>query len=126
MRLLLLIGLGSALGGMVRYGLSGFVARRMDEIFPWGTLTVNVVGSLLIGLLAGLHETARLPLSPEARGFLMIGVLGGFTTFSSFSLQTLQRLHDGDWWRAGANVVFSIVLCLGAVALGYGLARMAD
>lgn len=126
MRLLLLVALGSALGGVMRYWLSGLVATRVGEVFPWGTLAVNVLGSFLIGLLAGLDASGRMGLTPGARGFLMIGVLGGFTTFSSFSLQTLQRLHDGDWLRAGGNVVLSVVLCLGAAALGFWLARLAD
>lgn len=123
MRLLLLIALGSALGGVARYWLSGAVASRVGEVFPWGTLAVNVLGSALIGLLAGLSDSARMPLSAEARGFLMVGVMGGFTTFSSFSLQTLQRLQDGDWARAGANVVASVFLCLFAAWAGYALAR---
>jgi len=126
MRLVLLIALGSALGGVARYWLSGLVATRVGEVFPWGTLVVNIVGSLLIGLLAGLHDSARVPLSADARDFLMIGVMGGFTTFSSFSLQTLQRLQEGDWLRAGGNIVASVVLCLVAVAVGYWLARLAD
>jgi fluoride exporter len=123
MRLVLLIALGSALGGVARYWLSGVVASHVGELFPWGTLAVNVLGSALIGLLAGLSDSARMPLSADVRGFLMVGVMGGFTTFSSFSLQTLQRLQDGDWWRAGANVVASVVLCLLAAWAGYALAR---
>jgi CrcB protein len=126
MRLILLIALGSAIGGVARYWLSGLVATRVGELFPWGTLVVNIVGSAVIGLLAGLHDSARVPLSADVRGFLMIGIMGGFTTFSSFSLQTLQRLQEGDWMRAGLNIVLSVVLCLAAVALGYWLARLAD
>jgi fluoride exporter len=126
MRVILLVALGSALGGVARYWLSGLVATRVGEVFPWGTLIVNVLGCGIIGLLAGLHDVARVPLSADARAFLMIGILGGFTTFSSFSLQTLQRLQEGDWLRAGLNVLLSVVLCLAAVALGYWLARLAD
>lgn len=126
MRLILLIACGSALGGVARYWLSGVVAHRFGELFPWGTLVVNIVGCALIGLLSGLHDSARVPLSAEARGFLMIGVMGGFTTFSSFSLQTLQRVQEGDWLRAVANVLLSVILCLVAVAFGYWLARLAD
>lgn len=114
------IGLGSALGGMARYGCSGLAARYIGAAFPWGTLIVNVSGSLIIGFLAALAAAdGRLLISPDARAFLMIGVCGGFTTFSAFSIETLNLAHDGDWLRAGANVVLSVVLCLLAVWLGY-------
>lgn len=125
MRALLLIATGSALGGVARYWVSGFVAARVGETFPWGTLVVNVVGSAIIGVLAAFGDSARIGLPPEARQFLMVGVLGGFTTFSSFSLQTLRLAQDGDWLRAGGNIVLSVVVCLVAVAAGYRLARMA-
>ena len=114
------IGLGSALGGMARYGCSGLAARYIGAAFPWGTLIVNVAGSLIIGFLATLAVTdGRLLVSPDARAFLMIGVCGGFTTFSAFSIETLDLARDGDWLWAGANVVLSVVLCLLAVWLGY-------
>ncbi len=125
MRIVLLVALGSAVGGVARYWLSGLVAARVGEIFPWGTLVVNVVGSMLIGLFAGLHASARMPLTPEVRSFLMIGAMGGFTTFSSFSLQTLQRCTRATG-AAGANVVLSLLFCLGGAALGYWFARLAD
>jgi len=101
------------------------VAGRVGETFPWGTLVVNVVGSVLIGVLAGFGDSGRIALPAEARQFLMVGVLGGFTTFSSFSLQTLRMLQDGDWMRASGNVFLSVVLCLVAVAIGYRIARVA-
>ena len=114
------IGLGSALGGMARYGCSGLAARYIGAAFPWGTLIVNVSGSLVIGFLASLAAAdGRLLLSPDARAFLMIGLCGGFTTFSAFSIETLDLARDGDWLWAGANVVLSVVLCLLAVWLGY-------
>ena len=114
------IGLGSALGGMARYGCSGLAARYIGAAFPWGTLIVNVSGSLAIGFLASLAVAdGRLLLSPDARAFLMIGLCGGFTTFSAFSIETLDLARDGDWLWAGANVVLSVVLCLLAVWLGY-------
>ena len=114
------IGLGSALGGMARYGCSGLAARYIGAAFPWGTLIVNVSGSLVIGFLAALAVAdGRLLISPDARAFLMIGLCGGFTTFSAFSIESLDLVRDGDWLSAGANVVLSVVLCLLAVWLGY-------
>jgi len=118
----LIIALGSALGGAARYWCSGLVAQRVGEVFPWGTLVVNVVGSLLIGMLGAMSEPdGRWYLEPSTRQFLMIGVLGGFTTFSSFSLQTLNLLRDGEWLHAIANVLGSVSACLLAVWLGFSL-----
>jgi CrcB protein len=117
------IGLGSALGGMARYGCSGLVARLIGETFPWGTIVVNVTGSFVIGLFATLTEPdGRLFVSATARQFVMLGLLGGFTTFSSFSLQTLNLLRDGEWLQAGTNIVGSVLLCLMAVWLGHVIA----
>jgi fluoride exporter len=119
----LAVALGSALGGVARYGLSGLVARSFGETFPWGTLLVNVIGSFLIGFVATLTgPDGRLLVSPVARQFWMPGIFGGFTTFSSFSLQTLTLAQDGEWARAGANVGLSVALCLIAVWLGAVLA----
>jgi len=111
----LLVIIGSALGGMARYGLSGAVARRIGETFPWGTLVVNVSGCFLIGVFAATVAATDHAL----RSLLMTGICGGYTTFSSFSLQTLNLVRDGDMVRAGANVVASVVLCLIAVWLGH-------
>jgi fluoride exporter len=112
--------LGSALGGVLRYWCSGLIARWFGETFPWGTLVVNVAGSLLIGLIATLSAPdGRLLIGTLTRQFIMLGVLGGFTTFSSFSLQTLLLLREGDWMRAGGNVVGSVALCMLAVWLGH-------
>ncbi len=114
------VGLGSALGGMARYGCSGLAARYLGVPFPWGTLFVNVSGSLVIGFLATLAvPDGRLLGSEAARTFLMIGVCGGFTTFSSFSIETLDLARDGQWQWATANAVFSLVLCLLAVWVGH-------
>ena len=120
-----LIFLGGGLGSVARWLASGLVATRFGEAFPWGTLVVNVVGSAIIGVLAAFGDSARLGLPAEARLFLMVGVLGGFTTFSSFSLQTLRLMQDGDWLRAAGNVLLSVAVCLVAVAAGYRLARFA-
>ena len=114
------IAIGSAIGGMLRFACSGLIAARIGEIFPWGTLAVNVSGSLVIGFFFTLTEPdGRLLVGTTARQFVMIGVCGGFTTFSSFSLQTLNLARDGDWLRASANIVGSVVLCLVAVWLGH-------
>jgi len=118
--LYLLIALGGALGSVGRFALSGFVAHHWGETFPWGTLIVNVLGSFLIGFFATLTSPdGRLLVSPGGRQFFMAGVLGGFTTFSSFSLQTLNLVRDGEWWQAGGNVAGSVVACLVAVWLGH-------
>jgi len=120
MSLYLWIFLGSGLGGLARFALSGLVAHRYGETFPWGTLVVNVLGSLIIGFFATLTAPdGRLFVGASARQFVMTGLLGGFTTFSSFSLQTLALARDGEWLRAGANGGGALVLCLVAVWLGH-------
>ena len=117
------IALGSALGGVLRYWCSGLVARAFGETFPWGTIVVNVVGSLLIGLFATLSgPDGRLFVGTMARQFVMLGLLGGFTTFSSFSLQTLSLAQNGEWVQAATNIVGSVLLCLMGVWLGHALA----
>lgn len=99
--------------------LSLFLASRYGESFPVGTLVVNVTGSFLIGLFAGLTgPQGVLLVSPLWRQFVTIGMMGGYTTFSSFSLQTLTLVSDGEWLRAGLNIVLSVGLCLLAVWLG--------
>jgi len=119
------VAVGSALGGVARYWCSGIIANLVGETFPWGTLIVNVVGSFLIGLIATVSGTdGRFIISAEARQFLMVGILGGFTTFSSFSLQTLTLARDGQWLLVGANVMGSVVLCLIMVWAGHMLATM--
>lgn len=113
------VAIGAALGGVARYGLSGLIAHSFGETFPWGTLIVNVLGSFLIGLIAVVTgPDGRLLVGTVARQFMMAGVLGGFTTFSSFSLQTLTLIQDGEWFYAAGNVTLSVVLCLAGVWLG--------
>jgi len=117
------IAFGSAIGGVVRYWLSGAVAHPLGETFPFGTLMVNVVGSLIIGFVATLTAPeGRIFMASDTRQFIMFGVCGGFTTFSSFSLQTLTLMQSGEWWRAMGNVLVSVVLCLTAVWVGHVLA----
>jgi len=117
------VGLGSALGGMGRYWCSGVVARLVGETFPWGTLFVNVTGSFLIGFFATLTgPDGRIFAGTTTRQFFMLGVFGGFTTFSSFSLQTLNLVQDGELLQASGNIIGSVLLCLISVWLGHVLA----
>ncbi len=117
------IGLGSALGGMARYWLSGVVGRFAGETFPLGTLVINVTGSFVIGFFATLTDPDGILLvKPQHRHFFMSGLCGGYTTFSSFSLQTLNLAREGEWLKAGINSFASLFLCLLAVWLGHILA----
>lgn len=119
---LLLIAVGGALGSVLRYGLSSGIHVWLGRGFPYGTLLVNVAGSFLIGLLVVLishHEN----LSPLWRSFLLVGILGGFTTFSSFSLETVELLQRGDWLKSVLNVTGNVLLCLAVCALGMQLGR---
>ena len=117
------IALGGALGSLARYFASEALARALGPAFPWGTLAVNVSGSLLIGFVAGWENDAgRLMDSAFARQFVMVGICGGYTTFSAFSLQTLGMLQAGDVGRAGANVAAAVLLCVFAAWAGYALA----
>ena len=116
------IATGGALGSVARYALNGVVSEKFGATFPFGTMAVNVAGSLVIGVLGAL----TLPegrMNSEARAFatqfLMIGLCGGFTTFSSFSLQTLNLLREREWFYAGGNVLLSVMLCLVATWLGF-------
>jgi CrcB protein len=111
--------LGSALGGVTRYWLSGLAAQTFGETFPVGTVVVNITGCFVIGFFAVLTgPDGRIFVGTDARQFVMTGICGGYTTFSSFSLQTLNLARDSEWLLAGANVVLSVVLCLIAVWLG--------
>ena len=117
------IAVGSALGGIARFFVSGVTAQLIGETFPWGTLIVNVTGSFIIGFFATLTgPDGRVFVGTTGRQFVMIGICGGYTTFSSFSLQTLNLMNDGEWFYVGGNVVGSVVLCLAAVWAGHILA----
>jgi len=119
----LIVGMGGFVGSGLRYIVSGWAQRLMSaSVFPWGTLAVNVIGCLFIGFLGGLAEY-RGVLDPGQRLFLMIGVLGGFTTFSTFAFETLVLLEDMDLLRALANIMAQISLGLVAALLGYVAAR---
>ncbi|MFC7739099.1 fluoride efflux transporter CrcB [Roseomonas sp. GCM10028921] len=114
MKTYLLIALGGALGSVARAWGSALAMRLAGAGFPWGTIAINLVGSFVIGLFA-----ARAGTSDDLRAFVMVGICGGFTTFSSFSLQTLELLQAGRVLAAMGNVVLSVALCLGAVAGGH-------
>jgi CrcB protein len=114
------VALGGALGSLGRYWIAELFAALGIMAFPWATLFANVTGSFLIGVITTLTgPDGRLLVAPELRQFWMVGVCGGYTTFSSFSLQTLTLAQGGEWARAGLNVVLSVVLCLLAVWLGH-------
>lgn len=120
MKTALAVMAGGAAGSLLRYLISVWIAARWGDTFPWGTLAVNVAGSFGIGLFAGLTTDDGILLAPPLlRIFVMVGIFGGFTTFSSFSLQTLSLVQDGEWLAAGGNILFSLVLCLVAVWLGH-------
>ena len=115
----LYVAIGGAIGSVARFAIAGTIAREIGEIFPWGTFIVNVTGCFVIGVFAILTgPDGRVAASPDVRVFVMVGICGGYTTFSSFSLQTLVLLRDGDMTRASLNVVASVLFCLIGVWLG--------
>ena len=122
---ILLAFVGGAIGSVWRYSLSGWVAQRIGETLPVGTLVVNLTGSLLIGFVANY---ARSDLHREfadiVRVFVAVGICGGLTTFSSFILQTFHLLREKRFWIALANILFSTVLCIGMVVAGWWLATL--
>ena len=119
---LICIVLGSVLGGVARYFISGFVARRVGETFPWSTLIINVSGALLIGIFGALaRDDASLFAAPDPWLFAVTGFLGCYTTVSSFSLQTLSLARDGESARAAFYIALSVGLSIGAAALGFAL-----
>ena len=119
---LLLVGFGGFVGTLARYWLSGLIARRYGETFPFGTLIVNALGCFLIGFLFYIFYERTL-IAPTARTVVLIGLLGGFTTFSSYGLQTFTLLRDGEVFLALANIAASNVICLVLVWVGYVLAK---
>src|SRR5689334_7020360 len=117
----LMVGIGGAIGSVARLWVSTIVAERVTETFPLGTLVVNVTGSFLIGLFAGMFRSGA---STTTRAFLMTGICGGYTTFSSFSLQNLQLLENGNYYYAGVNAALSLLLCMLGVWVGYVFGNM--
>jgi fluoride exporter len=117
------VALGGALGSMARLWIGARIAMLMGIRFPWGTTLINLFGSFVIGFFATLTRD-RLPLPIEARAFVIMGLCGGFTTFSAFSLQTLELARAGRLLDAGANIMRSVAVCLVAVAVGHWLAAL--
>ena len=126
---LLYIAIGGALGSVSRFLISSAMMQRMSSgaSFPLGTLTVNGLGSFLIGFFIVLiqHNFAGHPAQDHLRSFVIIGVLGGFTTFSAFSLETLQLIESGLWNKALLNIILSLLVCIIAAAAGMAAARLA-
>ncbi len=120
------IAVGSALGGMARYWFTGVAARAFGETFPWGTLMINILGSFVIGFFVALTApgAGRYAVDPNIRAFVTVGICGGFTTFSAFSLQTLVLMQEGEWLQAGGYILGSVALCLFFVWLGHSLASL--
>lgn len=112
-----IVGFGGAIGTLLRYIIDGLGYRFSNGVFPITTLVINVTGALTIGFLWNIAE--RFTISPNIRMFIFIGVLGGYTTFSTFSLETFNLMRDGEYRIAVINIVFSVVLSIGAVFLGY-------
>jgi fluoride exporter len=120
----LVIGVGSALGGLARYGTGAVAVALWGPHFPWGTIFINILGSFVIGGFAMLTgPDGRIYVGPLARQFVMIGLCGGYTTFSAFSLETLNLLQTVRPLAAGANIALSVVLCLAAAWSGHGLVQ---
>ena len=118
----LLVALGGAIGTLARY-LIGELAQPISRTMPWGIICINIAGSFVIGFFGTLtRANGKYPASENLRLFVMVGLCGGFATFSAFSLQTLDLIRAGAIGRAAANVVLSVVLCVGAVAAGHALA----
>jgi CrcB protein len=121
----LAVAAGGALGSLARFWLAAAMTAVTGPRFPWGTLLINVVGSAIIGLVAAVTlQPARVAMHPDLRVFLMVGVCGGFTTFSAFSLQTLELVQSGDMWPAAGYIASSVVFCLVAVWGGWLLGRL--
>ena len=122
MQQLLAIAGGGALGAVLRFGMSSTIYRILGREFPYGTLAVNILGSLLMGFLF-VVLVERLALSAEWRAALLIGLLGAFTTFSTFSFETLALFENGELFKAFLNIILSVCLCLAATWLGLSLGR---
>lgn len=120
--LTLAVGVGGALGAIARYLLGGAVHRLLPGFFPYGTFVVNLIGCIVFGLIAGLAES-RFVVGPLGRAFMLVGILGGFTTFSSFAFESFELLRNGQLFQAGFNVIGQVMLGLIGLWAGFGLGR---
>lgn len=120
----LLVGVGGALGSIARYALDGLILRLASSYFPSGTFVVNVAGCLAFGVIIGLADGRVLPLPPAGRQFMLIGLLGGFTTFSTFTFETFQLIRGGEYARGLLNAGGQVVVGYGAMWFGYAAARI--
>ncbi|MCF7875326.1 MAG: fluoride efflux transporter CrcB [Candidatus Omnitrophica bacterium] len=116
------IAIGGAAGALLRYWVSGLTYRFFSGGFPWGTLSVNLVGSLLIGLFWGIFDS--IAISQNLKLFIFIGLLGSFTTFSTFSLENFHLLRDGEYWFVFFNVVLSLFLGISLVFIGFFISKL--
>lgn len=123
MHAVLLVGVGGAIGSMARYGMSVLVGRFWSGSFPLAILLINIIGSVLMGVLVGLMARFMPPMANEIRLFIAVGVLGGFTTFSSFSLDTITLIERGELVQAIFYVALSVVVCLAGLYLGLLMSR---
>jgi len=117
----LFIAIGGAMGALLRYAISGMTYKYLDGVFPWGTLSVNLIGAFAIGFLWGLSE--KIIISPDFRSFVFIGIIGSFTTFSTYSLETFNLFRDGEIKLALSNILISNILSIALVLVGFMTSR---
>ena len=123
MKLYLIVAFGSGIGGMLRYYISDFVQKYSTSLFPYGTLTVNIIGSFIIGLVLFYLDSIKL-ISSEMRLFLTVGLCGGLTTFSTFSYETVRLIQDSEYLLAGTNVLLNVMVTLLAVLLAAFISKL--
>ncbi|MEN9946050.1 MAG: fluoride efflux transporter CrcB [Pseudomonadota bacterium] len=123
MQQIVLVFLGAGIGGVARFSLGKFISEILGKNFPWGTLTINLLGSFIMGFLFVVINQKLTNLAPQLSALILVGVLGGFTTFSSFSIETLRLIQQGNLLYASGNIILSTVGGLLLVALGYNLGQ---
>jgi len=123
MKLYLIVAVGSGFGGMLRYYISDFVQKNSNSLFPFGTLTVNIIGSFIIGLVLFYLDSIKL-ISSEMRLFLTVGLCGGLTTFSTFSYETIKLIQNSEYLLAGTNILFNVFITLLAVLLAAFISKL--